>query len=376
MNKLKVMKLNKIAVIGIKGLPSAGGTASVGESLIKRLCLDYNFSIYLMKSKSTETKLQNRNIEYIIVNDTFLMGSGKIIPPLYYYIYSTVHLLFTSNHDLVHIHNRDSAFVLPFLSIKYKTIVTLHGTNLTDKWQKYDFIFKIFDKLVVKFSSGITSVSAVLYSKVYTNNNKPRFIPNGVESYSMYRGNSEKKNNSKQIICFAAGRILKTKGLHILLEALLESNFDYEVWVFGNIDFESKYGSYIKHLSKKVDCHFHGMINDKESLLKTIGKSSLFVYPSYIETMSMMLLEVASLGVPIICADIIENKNLFSNNEVLFFKSESKGSLLQAINFAFNDMDLLHEKSLLAMNKVAKDHDWNDIVLTYSDFYEEVLNHE
>ena len=67
MNKLKVMKLNKIAVIGIKGLPSAGGTASVGESLIKRLCLDYNFSIYLMKSKSTETKLQNRNIEYIIV---------------------------------------------------------------------------------------------------------------------------------------------------------------------------------------------------------------------------------------------------------------------------------------------------------------------
>jgi glycosyltransferase involved in cell wall biosynthesis len=367
--------MHKIAVIGLKGLPSAGGAASVGESLVFNLLplSKYIFTIYLMKSKTNVKILpSSKVVNYVVINDVFLTGFGKVISPVYYYTYSAIHSLFYSNYDLVHIHHRDSGFVLPFLAIKYKIMVTLHGTRLTDKWVKYSKVFYILDRLVVKYSSIVTSVSEINYSKIYSGKNKPYHIPNGVEDYYKYKSTSESKYK-KPIICFSAGRILETKGLHILLESVTENNIDCEIWVIGNIDFNSKYGIKIRNLSKKTNCCFFGMIYDKETLLKTIAQSTIFVYPSYIEAMSMMLLEVASLGIPIICSDIGENKNIFSCDEVLFFESESIANLSRKIKLALQSPHLMHNRCLMARRKVKESHNWNNIAKIYSNAYQKLL---
>ena len=90
----------------------------------------------------------------------------------------------------------------------------------------------------------------------------------------------------------------------------------------GDLNHEKNYKkNLIDPLTPNLKIEFKKVIYDKNILFKEILSSKYFVFPSLIEAMSTMLLEVASLGVPIICSNIVQNRDVFSDDEVLFFKS-------------------------------------------------------
>jgi glycosyltransferase involved in cell wall biosynthesis len=115
------------------------------------------------------------------------------------------------------------------------------------------------------------------------------------------------------------------------------------------------------------------LIKNKVRLFEMIRESSLFVFPSFNEGMSNMLLEVASLGIPIICSDIPENMAVFDKDEVLFFKVGDKDDLAKKISFAYDNYNQMINRAIKAFEKLSNEYRWSIIASKYKETYEKLL---
>ena len=100
------------------------------------------------------------------------------------------------------------------------------------------------------------------------------------------------------------------------------------------------YNSELLELSESLDIDFIGMIKEVGELNNIIVNSELFVFASSFEAMSMMLIEVVSLKVPMICSDIPENTSIFNDNEMTFFETDNVNDLAEKLLFAENNIDV------------------------------------
>jgi len=200
------------------------------------------------------------------------------------------------------------------------------------------------------------------------------YIPNGInipERATYSEGLSDTVN--EKFITFAAGRIIEFKGLDILLSALKDIPKPPKLLIIGDLDQEANHKLKIIEMARGLNVEFLGLIKDKNRLFSLIAGSYLFVFPSRQEAMSIMLLEVAMLGVPIIASDIIENKDVFDDSEILFFKNDSPELLKLKIEYALNNPTALKPYSTNAYNKLVNYYLWGNIAQKYSTLYEKLL---
>lgn len=357
----------KIAVIGLKGLPAFGGAATVGENIIENLKDKFEFTVY---STSSHTNLKTGTVNgYKQI--VFKKFASQKLNSLFYYILSAFHCIFRAKYDLVHLHHRDASFIIPILRIRYKVILTTHGMVLTKKWEKYSWFFKIQDKFFLKMANTITCVSKKDRDIVKTliPEKKVIHVPNGVD---IKNDVSTIKNIYK--ICFAAGRIVPDKGCHILLEALIKIGYKESLLIIGDIEQMPSYKNTLSELAKSLPgIQFLGLIKEKNTLHNYIACSELFIYPSLIESMSMMLLEVASLKTPILCSDIRENRDIFNDNEVLYFKPNNIADLSEKIIWALNNPVQISNYSNGALKKIQINNNWQDISKKYEEIYNRLI---
>ncbi len=363
---MKEIDKSKIGVIGLKGLPAFGGAASVGENIIAQLANDFDFTIY---SVSSHTDLKSgcyQNCFQIVIRK---LPFGRI-NSLLYYVRSALDALLFRKYDLIHLHHRDASFVIPLLKLRYPVVVTTHGMVLTSKWMRYKFIFDFEDRFFLKHANFITTVSLKDQRIVETliPSEKVKYIPNGI--------NSDIKITAKKedYISFAAGRMLPDKGCHTFLEALDLLEKREHAIIMGdlkqNLDYENK----LLQLQKKVgNILFTGLIKEKEKLFNIIYSSKFFVFPSENESMSMMLLEVAALKVPIICSDIPENRDVFNDEEVLFFKVKDAMDLSEKIKYASDHPDEMKIFALKAYERLRKNYLWENIAEEYKTVFKKFI---
>lgn len=369
MKQRKKIEKKKIGVIGLKGLPAQGGAATVGENIIKNLTDEFIFVVYATSSYTSNNSKIN-SVEQVIIGELFI----KKLNSLYYNFISVLHALIFGKYDLIHVHHTENGIFVPLLKLRYKVICTAHGRGqFNDKWGKWAKIFiKFAEKLFLKFGDEIVSVSkidAIEYSKLSGKNVK--YIPNGVNQFD--KAELNKKNKKLETVVFSAGRIIPIKGCDLLLEAFQKGGVSNELIVIGDLEQKVDYKSKLMSLSKGLNVTFTGLLKDKEKLFNEIQKASLFVFPSKIEAMSMMLLEVVSLGVPVLCSDIDANKAIFSKSEVKFFKSGSADDLLTKINWVKNNYCEMLIRSEKAKSKLQQNYNWAGIANQYSNLYHELM---
>lgn len=363
------MQKPKIGVIGLKGLPAYGGAAAVGENIIENLKQEYDFTVY---STSSHTDLKTGEVNGF-KQIVFKRLPLKKLNTLYYYIISALHVVFFAKYDLIHLHHRDAAFIILFIKLKYKVILTTHGSfKVRDKWIKYKKYFDLQERFFVKKANKIVCVSkseARQYRKFLSN--EILHIPNGINIINI--SNCDDIKTDQGYIFFGAGRIIRTKGCEVLLKALKQIKYSNKLLIAGDINHTTDYKNEIMHLSKHLDVVFLGLIKDKDKLLKCIRKARYFIFPSNYEAMSMMLLEAASVQTPIICSDIEANKDIFTDEEVLFFKTDDHIDLSEKIKWAENNLIEMRFKANKAYSKLKRDYLWADIAKEYSQEYEKLL---
>lgn len=366
----------RVAYLGIKGLPAQAGSDRVVEAIVLGLDHDRYQPIVYCSRRAITDRAYFPEAELIAL-PTLL---GKHLHATSLFLVAALHALLFGDYDLVHLHNVEASFVLPILRLRYKVISTSHGAAQTrDKWGKVaKTLIRLTEYPFALLSNICTSVSlplAVYYQQRFKR--EVHHIPNGVASETnadlevATKILLQHEVNPGRFVLFAAGRVIPTKGCHLLLQAFRQLDTDLQLIVVGDTSQLPVYGQYLQELADER-VRFIPFISAKETLFGLISAARLFIFPSTVEAMSMMLLEVATLGTPIICSDIPENQSVLPE-QALFFKSGNIDDLHLNLDWALGHHEQMQSLAVQAQRWVFQDYRWENIVPQYQSLYEKVL---
>jgi len=366
-------KKKNLAFFGIKYFPPVGGTSRVAENLIHQLKDDYNITVYCYKNALAKNHIDGvKVIEYSKIR----LGS---IGVFLYFLRCYFHILLNGNYDIIHAHKIDSFFFLNGLAKKAKVIATVHGVPYKDGvWGGIaKTFFKGSEKRFLKFNGIRTAISEPLcqfYKQQY--DVEVTYIPNGInlsesdESMPITRFWPKNLPIDTPFVLFAGRRIMRIKGLHTMLKAYKKIDYKGHIFVAGDVEFNPSYIKEVKALSEGLNVHFLGYVNPLSALIALVNKCEYFVFPSEIEGMSMMLLEVASTGKPILASDIPANKQVFNAQNLLFFKSKDVDDLAKKLLWIANHSKEFEALGKKAQAKVVSNYTWDKIAAVYKALYE------
>ncbi len=367
-----------IAIFGVKYFPSKGGTSRVVEAILGELQHSFNFTIYCYAHPDAETHLEN--VEVVQIPETPIKGIGVF----WFYLKCYLHLRKQTKFDLVHIHKIDAAIFAPLLCRKFPTIITAHALPyLNDKWSRLGKLYFRIAERMYMHKRGIPTVISKAHRQHFesTYNQEVKFIPNGIDLHTPVDLEATRNILAKHAVngnylFFAARRIIPLKGLHTLLAALKKINYQHPIVIAGDMDQMKDYSQQITKLAEGLKVHFIGYVGEKPTLLGLVQEADFFVFPSELEGMSIMLLEAANTGCPIICSDIPANTNMFEEEEVFFFQSKSVDDLASKLQKAIDQPNLLEAKAQKAKTKVETAYSREAMSREYAALYQKVLNQD
>ena len=365
----------KIAFFGIKYYPSQGGSSRVAEAIARELQFKYDITIYCYPDARSGTYLKH---VHAINIPRLPFGSVGVF---FYYLLCALHLLFSKKYDLIHVHKTDSALFIPLLSLRSKIIATSQeAPYVRDKWSLIGkTYFRLMEKIFMKSSAELTSVSRPLaeyYAKKY--DRSVHFIPNGVDIINERSEDAMQSilqgTKSKEYFLFAARRIMSTKGLHTFLKAMQAIKHQGPIIVAGQESHAVSYMKEIRNLANGLSVKFVGYISDRVTMLTLIENAKFFVFPSETEGLSLMLLEAASAGMtPIICSDIPENLQVFTDEEVIYFRNKDVSDLAEKIRWAEKNSTEIKLRATRARTKVFEKYSSASIAKQYDRLYTQIL---
>lgn len=363
----------RIAHFGIKYYPSQGGSSRVAELLVLQGKVQADVTIYCYKT----TELKPEHTEGVRVIQMPRIPGGSLGVFLYYFL-CCLHLLIFGKYDLIHVHKTDSAFFIPLLRLKAKVIATSQEAPYRrDKWSWFGKLyFRLMENFFMHSGAVLTAVSKPLtqyYQQRY--GKKVHFVPNFVDvqpSYDDQAAEEIMRENhiSEDYLLFSARRIMSTKGCHTLLQALRKINYQGQVVIIGQDSHAPEYSRKIQKLARGMNIIFTGYVGSKTALMSMVKKAKFFIFPSENEGMSLMLLEVASTGTPIIASDIPENTSVFEEEDVQFFKNKSSENLADQLQWALQHPSEMQRKSANAATKVKANYGARIVAEQYFQLYD------
>jgi len=368
--------MKKLIIFGVKFFPSRGGTSRVSENLILQLKDKYDITVYCYKHPDAASHIPG--IRVVQFKQLFPGALGTFV----FLIMSTIHILFSERPDLIHAHQTDSALFIPLLKLKAKVISTSHEAPYKrDKWNwLMRLYFRAVERIFIMSPNVSTCISEPLTNYYISKYRKPVvFIPNGVNEAPAPDFDGVSKflpagaSIDKPFVLFSARRLMRTKGCHTMLEALKLIEYKGQVFIAGELEHNSEYLNELKQYNKFLNIFFLDFVNPLSTLLAFVVKSELFIFPSETEGMSIMLLEVASAGKPIIASDIPENKQVFKPDEVLYFENKNSSDLAIKIKWAIENKSETNKMSERALQKIESTYLWENIAKIYDEVYTKTI---
>jgi glycosyltransferase involved in cell wall biosynthesis len=354
----------RVAVLGIKALPAMAGADRVVEHLLESASDEIDYLVYLLSGSETEQACSER-IRYVYVPAL----RGKHLRAASYFFLCCLHVLFKAGSvDVVHVHNSDVGLFVPLLRLKRGTRIlgTFHGVPYhRDKWgSAAKAALRVAEALFVRACHGLSSVSAHtrIPGRTVTH------IPNGVVDRSMRERTPSPLPIGDDSIVFACGRLDRTKGLHHALEAFAQVDMDVRFFVIGDFTHDVPYADSIAHAAAKDPrVVLHRALLPAPELHDVLHRCRLFVFPSEVEGMSMMLLEAVSCGALVVCSDIPENCDVVGVDYPYLFRSADPLSLAGVLRRAYADAASWDAVPLLAQTR--RRFDWERIAEQYEELY-------
>ena len=270
--------------------------------------------------------------------------------------------------------------MLPILRLRYPVVTTAHGRiTAGNKWSEGAArLMRAMEYPFANWSSVATSVSrehAEWFTARY--GRLVRYIPNGVEPRPAVDRQAARARlaayglEAGKYWLFAAGRILPLKGAHLLLEAHRQAAPDQPLVIVGDLSPVPEYARQLRALAgDRVT--FVPFVSAPAELLGLIQLSSLFVFPSVQEGMSMMLLEAASLGVPLLVSDIAANTDVLQRHAG-YFHTGSAAHLAVRLRWAMDHGDEMEASGQAAQAYVAERYAWDAVAQQYEQAYADAL---
>jgi len=368
----------RIAHLGCKGIPSRGGTERVVEALaVRQAAAGHDVTVYGSRLVCPNERAY-RGVRVIAMPTV----RAKYAGPVLLQVACAAHAL-RQHFDVVHVHGAENAFVLPLAGSvgEAATILTAHGgaRGVCDKWGRTaKAAMRAVEAIAVRgpdISTSVAEAHAEIMSRRYQ---RPVcHIPNGIEVGAVDRISARQLLRAHGVqgryVLFAAARIDPTKGCHTLIAAYRGLTTPPPLVVLGDLFHARGYEQTLRAAAEGLPVVFIPRVQDKATVMGVVAESELFVFPSMLEGMSMMLLEALALGVPTVASDIPENMAILPA-EVATFHAGDGRSLLSAVQECLSlTQTARRERAEAARRTVLARHDWDAIAQQYERLYRQAI---
>jgi glycosyltransferase involved in cell wall biosynthesis len=366
----------RIAHFGSKGLPYQGGTEQVVEAIATRQSTCHSVTVY--GNANLCSSVQYRGVRVLAMPSV----RGKHIGPALSSLGAALHALFAADYDVVHVHGGENAFIVPLLRLRYPVVTTNHGpAHQRAKWGRVArSLMRSMDGVAVRRAVIPTAVAephAVALGRRY--HRSVRYIPNGFDPCVRADRTAgaalldQWGLADRDYWLFAAGRVDPTKGCHTLIDAYARLEGAPPLLVLGDMWHAAGYEENLRRLANGLDVRFVPRVTDRAAFLAVISMAQLFVFPSLVEAMSIVLLEALSLGTPVVASDIPENTAVLPRGVSTFRAGDSLSlaSCLQDVMTQSPEANRSRAADFAPL--VQSRFDWSAIARSYESVYREAI---
>lgn len=382
----------KIAMVGQKGLPATyGGVEYHVESLATGLAaLGHDVTVFCRPHYSPSLDANDlvdraRTGEYLFRGVSLSVLKSLNTKHLDAITHSAVSasVAAANGFDIVHYHGIGPSLVnwLPGLFGK-KVVSTVHALDFRQKkWGRFARLcLRAGLKCSLRFPDRTICVSRNIESYVGPSH-KTVYIPNGVSDPSPWGRSEVEWMHSRGLtegkyILFV-GRLIEDKGCHLLIRALQRLGRDFKLAVAGDSAFTDSYVSELKRMAGEETVFLGTVYGPRLSAL--YANCSLFVLPSAVEGLPIVLMEAMKHRAAVIASDIPENLEVLSAGNGaspagILFRSGDEDSLAEKLKIALDNPDLLSRNVRTAYLHVQNRYSWKSIVKRTEEIYRQVLD--
>lgn len=161
-------------------------------------------------------------------------------------------------------------------------------------------------------------------------------------------------NNKRPLQLIFSGTVTRRKGVHLLLELMSEiQELDIELTIIGpvgdNFGFEEKirennrisYYTFLPH----------------EKLAELLRASDVFIFPSFLDSWAMVVIEAMACGLPVIITTNTGARDAVTGNEGFILPVNDLPSLKEKVTFFYENREMI-SKMGLAARKTAEQYSW------------------
>jgi glycosyltransferase involved in cell wall biosynthesis len=320
-------------MIGQKGVPAThGGVERHVEELGARLvALGHHVTVFTRPNYTDRGLREHRGMRLVSVPT---VGSKHLDAIVHSALCSFA--CWGGGYDVVHYHAIGPCLASPIARLRGRRVVaTIHGQDWRrEKWGRAaSAVLRLGEWTALHIPHTTISVSETLAQDYRERLGRDvRYIPNGVsiDSGDDMRVLSDLGVCEGRYMLFA-GRLVPEKGLHHLLSALAELPDPPVLVVAGDA---SNSGAYVSELRGAAagNVVFAGYRYGAQ-LAALFRHAALFVLPSDVEGLPIVLLEAIAYGAPVLASDIQPNVEVLGREGQYFRCGDSK-DLARAIEVA------------------------------------------
>ena len=233
-----------------------------------------------------------------------------------------------------------------------------------------------FNIRLLKKVNKIIILNNNLYTKLLKLGiNNIRYIPNYID-VKLFKNNFKKDYTYKHSInLLFVGNIVKEKGIYELIVAISELHHKHniELDLIGDYTIQPKFLSRIKIKSSRNNLNINilGKLS-KANLINSYPKYDLFVFPSYSEGMSNVVLEAMASGLPILATNIPGINDNISHGETGFlFNKNNFNKLSEYLNYLIINENLRKSLGRNSHKFTMNNRDKNSIIAKYISLFNE-----
>jgi len=360
-----------VVMMGCRGIPAKyGGVEKAVEELSVRLARQGHQVTVICRNHYTPKMSFYQDVRIVRLPTIPQKHVEMIVHTLLSALYLAV-----KSCDLVHIHSVEPSVVTPFLRLFHPVVATSHGQAYRrDKWGPvFRSLSQMAERIFITAPHKCTAVSRTLsdyYAQRY--GRTAQYIPNGVTIQKpVGPEHLAQFGLEKNSYILFVGRLLATKGPKLLIDAYKKVQPDLKLVIAGGSSHTPKYE---RMLQKEAGGRILFVGYQYGDTLKALySNCRLFVFPSYIEGLPLVLLEALSFQRPVLFSDIPENLEI-ADGLGIPFKCGSVDDLAAKLERALSNPDQLESVRAAASEKLRTEYNWDRVAGQYLKVYAEALN--
>ena len=364
----------RIAMIGQKGIPATyGGVERHVEELSVRLAArGHLVRVYNRPHYSADAPRSYRGVQVV----TLPSLATKHFDAASHVAACMSHAM-ASGADLIHFHAEGPALWswLPRGLHQSAVVATIHGQDWRrPKWGAFASLALRFGEWMAMHAPHETIVVSETLTRVLSEKySRPaRFIPNGItlDPRDDVTILDELGIEDGHYVLFAS-RLVPEKGAHYLTQAARQACPDVPVVLAGDSSFSEDYVAALKAGAAGTNAVFPGYVFGAR-LAALFRHAALFVLPSDLEGLPIVLLEALGYGTPVLASDIPPNKEVLGDFGTTFSAGDV-GDLRRRLVMCLEDIPTRRRVARADSTRIVREYDWDAVTDQTVAVYEQSL---